>query len=335
MSLFSRIGAFSIPVSALLLFSASVHARTCEPRHFTLADAYEEADSIVVGIVTECERVGGTDRCAFATLEVLKDSTPTRDYAGFAESPGCGLGLYVGQQYLLFLNRDNEPLRYSEPLSIEGWAATQVNERLRILRDFRNGVTADVSGPWFFHKSFFGSCMLIHGVRGNQMEFTRRPEGAVPLEDLDWSQVTIDGRSAAFTPEQVRVFERMVEDNREVLQGNSQMLAVDFVESQSETPRDASIKVGNRSWPLQQREKKIYRVGEVIPAGFRYFARGADAEAILAALETPADVIVTATASAGKDAAPSPEPVLRFETRSTNLARVIGEYHACYGGEQK
>ncbi len=359
MSLFSRIGAFSIPVSALLLFFATVHAGSCEPGDFTLADAYEEADSIIVGVVTACERVDsagrspdGGDRCAFSTLEVLKDANPARDYAGFAESAGCGLRLQVGQQYLLFLNGGNEPLRYSEPIGTGDWIAIQVNARIAILRDFRNGVTADISEPWFFYKSFFDTCMLLHRVRGNQLDFTRRPESARRLEEFDWSRVMIEGRSVAFTPEQVRMFKSMVEYGRDMFEGNPQTLAVGFVESPPWIQRSAAISVGSRSWSLEPRRLNIHRKDEVVPAGFKYIAQGQAAEEILAALETPSDVVVTAIASTGNGATPdavvaqgpteessmslrSPEPVLRFETRSTNLQRAIAEYRSCYRGESR
>ena len=58
--------------------------------HLGLAEAYEAADSIIVGMVTECGQsetadrwAGGGNECAFVTPEeVVQQSTPTRDYAG-------------------------------------------------------------------------------------------------------------------------------------------------------------------------------------------------------------------------------------------------------------
>ena len=405
MILFSRTCTVSTLVFALCLYSTSAYALSCAARVFTLADAYEEADSIIVGIVTACEQaqstdvwVGGGSGCSFATLEVLKDSSTTRDYGGIANSAACGLALQVGHQYLLFLDSENQPLWYSEPLGQSEWADARVNQRIGILRDFRNGVTADLSEPWVFHKSIIGACTLSHSFRGNQLSFTRRPVDAVPLEEVDWAGITVDGRPV-FGPEQIADIKRQIAESPEEAQGNDLALTIRFQESWPRAARNASVRIGNRSWPLERHEHSP-RVGNAsaLDRHMFYTARGSAAEEILAALETPSDVVATAAlaledesnaataASTGQqntaavseggatasDAVslerpktqvfaatppqggstdlssarpqrgsssrlrlPAPDPLLRFETRSTNLARVIDEYRSCYLGESK
>lgn len=42
-------------VLALFLVPAISNAMSCAPRQFTLSEAYDAADSIIVGLITECE----------------------------------------------------------------------------------------------------------------------------------------------------------------------------------------------------------------------------------------------------------------------------------------
>ncbi len=405
MILFYRTCTVSTLVLALILYSANAQALSCPARIFTLADAYEEADSIIVGIVTACEQaqrtdmwVGGGAGCSFATLEVLKDSNPTRDYGGVASSAACGLSLQVGRQYLMFLNSDNQPLWYSEQFGRGEWADARMKQRMGILRDFRNGVAADLSEPWVFQKSIVGACTLHHSFRGNQLSFTRRPDDAVPLEEVDWGSIMADGQPV-FGPGQIREIRRQVDERPEGWADNELVMNVQFAEGWPRAARDASIRVGNRVWQLERREHTP-RVGNntVLDPHMFYFAKGEAAEEILTAMETPSDVVATAivaaadytdpvvnpgtgqtndgqapgegaTASGGAivrqrpgtrvfaSAPPSsgstalspaetqnvsgrrsrrspPEPLLRFETRSTQLGRVTGEFRSCWGGSE-
>ena len=399
MILFSRTCTVSTLVLALILFSTSVHASSCRARIFTLAEAYEEADGIIVGIVTACEEeqstdmwVGGGSGCAFATLEVLKDSTPTRDYGGVANSAACGLSLKVGHQYLMFLNNENQPLWYSEQFGRSEWADVRMNQQIGILRDFRNGVAADLAEPWVVHKSVIGACTLYHSFRGNHLSFTRRPDDAVPLEEVDWGNIMADGKPA-FSPAQIREIKRQIDESPEKWPDKDLVLTIQFAEVWPRAARDADIRVGNRSWRLERREHTP-RAGNItaLDRQMFYIARGEAAEEILAAMAAPSDIVATAivaadeasdspatsdtgqasaestTASGGvlvrqrprvqaiapaptpgtstvlsptepqnessrRPRRPPPVPVLRFETRSTQLGRVMEEFRSCYLGD--
>ena len=100
-----------VAIVAFLVLPMNARALDCAPRAFTLSEAYDAADSIIVGLVTECEEEvsrepwadGGSD-CSYVSLDVLKESKSVRDYRGISNSSGCGLSLHVGEQYLMFLD---------------------------------------------------------------------------------------------------------------------------------------------------------------------------------------------------------------------------------------
>ena len=142
-----------------LFVCEAASALSCVVPRFTLDEAYRQADSIIIGLVTECTETqgvdlwtGGGDDCSFVALEVLKDSRPARDYGGVASSSGCGLSLHVGNRYLMFLDKNNVPLYYSEPLKAASWSNRLLEPRLRLLREYRDGRTNDLSEPWTAQK---------------------------------------------------------------------------------------------------------------------------------------------------------------------------------------
>ena len=335
MILFYRTCTFSILVLALILYSASAQALSCPSRVFTLADAYEEADGIIIGIVTACEEaqstdmwVGGGAGCSFSTLEVLKESNPTRDYGGVADSAACGLALQVGHQYLMFLDSNNQPLWYSEQLGRGGWADARVNQRIAILRDFRGGIAADLSEPWVFQKSIVGACTLSHGFRGNDLSFTRRPDDAVPLEEVDWGSIMADGKPV-FGPAQIREIRRQVEERPEGWSDNELVMNIRFAEGWPRAARDASIRVGNRVWQLE-RQEHTPRVGNntALDPHMFYYAKGKDAEEILAAMEVPSDIVATAIVAAVDGSSSVANP----NTGQTSGEQASGESATASGG---
>ena len=190
-------------ISAVLLSALPIntYALSCAARIFTLSEAYEAADSIIVGLVTECEQEVSDDpwahggaNCSFVSLEVLKESIPARDYRGVASSSGCGLSLHIGNQYLLFLDSENRPMHFSAGLISDDHAARLSNAYVRILRDYRNGVSDELSEPWVFAE-FEDMCFLSHGVRGNQISFSHGKRGAEEQAKRNWARETVDGKT--------------------------------------------------------------------------------------------------------------------------------------------
>src|SRR5690606_7531132 len=67
-----------IAMIIVLVSARSAYALSCKSELFTLSEAYEAADSIIVALVTECEEevssdswASGGDGCSFVSLEVL------------------------------------------------------------------------------------------------------------------------------------------------------------------------------------------------------------------------------------------------------------------------
>ena len=151
--------AFSTVVfsTILLVLPATALSLSCAPNAFTLSEAFEKADSIIVALVTECKKEisseawahGGAD-CSFVSLEVLKESKPVRDHRGVASSHGCGLSLFVGKQYLLFLDSENKPIGLSASLSGDQSPFQLSTSYQKILREYRDGAIQDLSEPWVF-----------------------------------------------------------------------------------------------------------------------------------------------------------------------------------------
>jgi len=301
----------------------TTHALSCAPRLFTLSEAYEEADSIVVGLISECKEEissdpwahGGSD-CSFSSLEVLKESMPARDYRGAASSSGCGLSLHVGNQYLLFLDSKNQPLHFSAALSGDQYPAQLSSHYLRIIRDFRNGTIDDLAEPWML-RDFEGACSLSHRVGGHQITFTRRKADAPPQPKPDWTQETIDGKtvhksrvplSSADSTSPFGVADIVAYDDIPEYPDDVLVMNVESPENSPSPVRQATLSVGARTWSLNRVEINLSFRGSSARTMINYHAAGEMAEQILAAMTQPSDIIVSATLVASKiDSNPPPE----------------------------
>ena len=391
-------------LSVLALFGVPTisHALSCAPRQFTLSEAYEAADSIIVGLIAECKNEISTDQwanggsdCSFTSLEVLKESVPARDYSGVTSSSGCGLSLHVGGQYLLFLDSKNQPVHFSAPLSGDRYQAQLANRYLRIIRDFRNGVVNDLAEPWMFGESD-GYCSIWHSIRGNQIRFTGRTPDAPQQPKPDWTQETINGETV------YRTTVPLLDADTKLPSGDAEivafgevpdypddalMLRVSLPERSPAPVRQATLSVGARTWSLNRMEMNLSLPGASAHTVVEYYGAGDVAEQILSAMAQPSDIVVSAAVVAANiDSDPTPEvpppdqdsfvrapskgdyfgqalpetsftrpavtpsvraagsfgaqkeppqPVLRFESRSTQLSGVIQSFRDCYAGDEQ
>lgn len=293
----------------VLLLPMTVHALSCAVRNFTLAEAYEDASSIIIGIVTECREPvsrdpwtnGGAD-CSFDSLEVLKASKPARDYRGVASSQACGLSLQVGSQYLLFLDDQNRPLYYSAALDGDRSFTQLPHAHATILRQFRDGRVADLSGPWFFQE-FADTCAMSHSAGGHVIAF-RKPKSGTRQPTVDFTREVVDGRavirakavpvgeSPSLDPPIVEIV--MPADAPEYPPDGIK-LSVTLLEGQPAPERRAVLAVGSRSWPLYRVEMSIFFDRVPIQPPIEYHAGSGAAEEILAAMSEPSDVVVSAS----------------------------------------
>lgn len=296
-------------IGALLVLPMNARALSCAPRVFTLSEAYDAADSIIVGLVTECEEEvsrepwanGGSD-CSFVSLDVLKESNSARDYRGVSSSSGCGLSLQVGKQYLLFLDNENRPMHYSASLNGEQYSTQLSNSYQRILRDFRDGVIRDLSEPWTFGE-YEGACSLSHNVGGHRISFGRgTPDGQGQLAQ-DWTHEKVNGKtihrgrtravgSGSTSP--LLDVEVVVVGDIPDYPIDTQMLIIALHEKTPAPVRQAIITVGNRSWSLYRVEEFISISGMPSMTIVSYKVGGELSEQILSAMSKPSDVVVSA-----------------------------------------
>ena len=376
----------------LLMLPIAAGALSCAMPVHTLGEAYDAADSIIIGLVTECVEPVSSDPwanggagCSFDSLEVLKAANPARDYRGTADSHGCGLSLQVGNQYLLFLDEENRPLRYSAGLNSDRGLGTMPREHVRILRQFRDGAISDLSDPWYFWEHE-GTCTISHRAGAHTITFTKLRDGALPSAS-DFSREIVDGNivlkgKAVGSGETLQRPEPDVtivmptdtpENPFDVL-----MLNVMLAEPAPDPERRVVLTVGSATWPLHRMETSISCGGGRALRAVAYHAGGESAEEILSAMLEPSDVVVYATlvtpptteaeppsAQPAFSVAPDgdivlsptpsvttgsispsvspdptqsarrrqhldpPEPVIRIETRSTQLPAAIKSFSAC------
>lgn len=293
----------------LLMLPIAAGALSCASPVNTLAEAYDAADSIIIGLVTECAEPVSSDPwasggagCSFDTLEVLKASNPARDYRGTADSHGCGLSLHVGNQYLLFLDAENRPLRYSAGLNGDPALAPMPREHVRILRQYRDGAISDLSDPWLFWEHA-GTCTMSHRVGGHTIMFTKQNDDNLPSAS-DFSREIVDGKivlkGKAAAP--VDVPQRAEPDITIVMPADAPehpfdalMLNVMLAEPEPVPVRRAVLKVGSATWPLHRIETSISFGGPRAHRAVAYHVGGKTAEDILSAMLEPSDVEINAT----------------------------------------
>lgn len=385
---------------ALIGASATTHGSSCAARIFTLSEAYEAADSIIVGQITECEEEVRREpmanrgaNCAFTSLEVLKDSQPVRDYSGIASSSGCGLSLQVGGQYLLFLDSANRPMHFSAPLSGDHYQTKLASRYLTILRGFRAGRVDDLAEPWTYSEHM-GQCAVSQSVRGNHISFYVRGPGAPAAPAPMWTRDSIDGQTV------YRATVPFYDLDTKLPSGEGEMIAygevpdhnsddvilrVSMQERQPPTMRQATISVGKMTWPLLRMETIVNFSDVSTHTSVEYYATGQSAEQILSTMMSPSDIVVSAriATSSSSESEPEisspnqpsfgvvsaddsyfgqtapersitsesqeanantkrryqpkqepPEPILRIQSRSTQLSRVLKQFEACHAGGQ-
>jgi hypothetical protein len=296
-------------IVALFVLPMNAHALSCGSRNFSLSEAYDAADSIIVGLVTECGEevsrepwaIGGSG-CSFVSLDVLKESNSARDYRGVASSSGCGLSLQVGKQYLLFLDNENRPIQYSASLSGEQYSNQLSDSYQRILREFRDGVVIDLSEPWLFWE-YEGSCTLSHAVGGHRIDLGGSRPGTHERLFPNLTREKVDGKtiyrgqtrsvSANSTSPLVDVEVVAIGDIPEY-PIDAPMLVVSLQEQTTAPVRLATITVDNMSWQLYRVEEHISISGMPPMTQVSYKVGGEVSEQILSAMSKPSDVVVSA-----------------------------------------
>lgn len=164
-----------------------------------MAARYAAADAIAIAQANSCKGalLANNFRCPgeeyqFSVLEVLKDAEPARDLSGTYHGEdfmGCGLVFESGIILAVFDGNGQVLHPYSGYLNDENPHSAAVKENVRILREYRDNIVNDLSGPWSFSDSGL-SCGLRHRFDGEYIDIgiDYRPQ-----QFLDATLHSVDG----------------------------------------------------------------------------------------------------------------------------------------------
>ena len=317
----------------------------------TLDEAYEQAASIVLAQITGCQRnlVSQDGKCpdqlyTYDVIEVLKDTIPARDHSGeFKGSTpmGCGLIVRRGDNLLLFQDEAGKTSTGSENLNTGNAIG---NYHLKILRQYRDGLVSDLSGPWRF--SDWGIlCRVVHQFDGGGLTFRYYyaegdydvyldpqigPDGGMLRNDdgeLIYNLVPnpsgqreIEWSTSGPTFDQERFF-----------------LRVRFRDPDQVAERSISFSVGNETWSFF-RQITTTSNPLVEPNSFiTDVTAGKAVEEIFEALSAPTKIVISARTTSADSESPmdSESAVLNFTTRSTQFADARRKLGACIDGSER
>ncbi|MEM7612099.1 MAG: hypothetical protein AAF270_10490 [Pseudomonadota bacterium] len=293
---------------ALALMPSVASAFTCAAEPYTLREAYEDADSIIIGVVTECAQpisgaphTGGGAGCIFTGVEVLKGVVPARDYRGRADSAACGLAYEVGKQYLLFLDQDNQPLPYSAPMEGEHYRATQATDYARVLRDYRASRVDGLDEPWQLDQSS-GVCTVSMMEKRYRISVTEMPTFEPAIE---WTRES-RGKQTIYTAMVPVLNSQPGSPTNEIrvsafgvvptFEDGAIAINVTLPDAQSKNLRVASVEINGKSWPLHRIEAELAVNNHTSVMIATYQIDGKQAQEIVSLLsQQPKQVTVLAT----------------------------------------
>ena len=339
-----------IVIIAALLVPAIAVATTCIAVQSTLQEDYELADAIVLAQASSCaegEPVSGWNcegqRFNLDVIEIIKDAVPSRDYAGAYQGAdpgiGCGGVYQLGGTYLIFLDGEGGYSASIERVSGDDMRAFLAEQRLNILRQYRDGMVDDLSGPWWFMDTGV-SCNVSHALAGGGISISfaygdtnvrvsgtprRGPDGELvfDVQPIPPGTAAIPGLRTTTGP---------------TYNFGDTVLSVNLGNVAELLPARLSIKVGNRSWSLQQRTITVGTAGWQ-QESHSFVVGGKPALEIINAMSSPSEIVITAVSAgnSGTDAFnigsnDGTPTVTRFETRTTQFANTSKKLKACIDG---
>ena len=349
----SQVSCWILAVAALAIFPGAVSATSCMRDRSTLAERYAAANAIVVAQASSCEGLALADgsRCPgeeyqFSILEVLKDSEPSRDHSSTLigrNSIGiipCGLVFRLGQSYLLFLDDDGQPIhRFTGHLNDEYPGLASTKDSVRILREHRDNVIDDLSGPWTFYDSGL-SCRFRHLFKGASisLSFQYRDQ-----EYWDETLIGLEGTGprgeALFRTENSRDKHRREDyDTTFEYDGPDFERETVFVRVGVENRKDASdgfvsVSLGKRTWQLNPMTATTS--GSAVSTSVRVSdILGGDAALEFMRALGGSSKEITVTTKQPNEGVDLNYPKL-LKTRSTQFARSVAPFDKCVSGEKR
>ena len=255
---------FTFAGTLMVLLSLDANADSCAPITQSFAETYEQADYIVLGLVTGCQDVqhkGNTtgsagQTCSITTSEILKDS-PRRPVRLGARSHRCLSTLQPGQSYLLFMDENGQRLPgdslVNRPLTEN---KSRVPIYLSILRSYIAGDLTELAEPWFV-TSFQQSCVVQHQVGMMNLQISYNLQS--PFPEPTWTKSRRDGvvMYTSELPGTVEPSQRFLTVRvYDVEPGGSDelYLAVVLNGLDHRMPMDVTLTVGRQNWLLNRME---------------------------------------------------------------------------------
>lgn len=211
----------------------------------------------------------------------------------------------------------------------------EVQGKLEILRDYRDGKVSDLSDPWIFTDIGL-SCELKQRVAGHEIAF--RYPYAEQLGEYSYSiEFDNDGNPSLTNPMPVSLafgqgMTREIDGPEFVPRSLS--FSVQFL-YYLKTERDtATVSIGERMWSLQSLTTRLLRDGRELSSHSIDLAFGETAQQIFDAMLTPSDVTVIGQATSAVRVTGAPAPIgspgdVSFETKSTRFAAEAKLFQDC------
>lgn len=325
-------------------YSASAIA-SCAGVSSTLQEDYDIADSIILAQVSGCADrslpQNGTcpdQRYSFTTLEVLKDSIPSRDHdedLQGADMMDCGMYFGVGKNYLLFFDQDGVLNHYaSGHLDGDDFRVYTVNERLNIIRQFRDGLIPDLSEPWQFMDTGL-NCTVIHRFKGGGLSFSFyyavNDYGLMTMDVSKWPNGEIRYDPKPYPPGREPPKVEMVGPEYE---RNAVIFSASFENPEQFIEGSTSIKIGQQSWPLQRMTVVIDAFGIDSHTVHSEVAGGESALEIFDAMKRSRDIVIFGV-PIGIGPTPVSESPVHYDTKTTQLPEAAERFKACVDGTER
>ena len=207
---------------------------------------------------------------------------------------GCGSFLMTGNTYLLFLDAGGKPIQGAY-LDGDDFRSMMARERRKILRQYRDRLIDDLSGPWRFMDTGI-SCSVNHEFQGGVLSFsfgyykgdlesitlvpTVGPNGEITFDPAPAPAWLKERSPMTFTGPQ---YER-----------GDVIFTIRLRDLETDFEASASIRIDDRFWPLYRRTMVTERPNSSPHTFVTQVTGGATVLELLDAMSHPTDVIISA-----------------------------------------
>lgn len=209
-------------LACLALPDVAAFACSCAPLPSTLQQHYDRAAAIAIVKAVGCAEgePNASGHCEsrkwrFEVLEAIK-GTPPHDIAGGTTS--CDLSARMGEKVLLFMDERGDAASCGGSTRLDDPRLPDVEERVAMLRDFRDGRAPDLAHPWTFRDTG-RACQVQHAFSGFAITFNYVYDGPQlvlapgqrvdqplltmslvhPVYEIDLTSIQIDGAEVSLT----------------------------------------------------------------------------------------------------------------------------------------